>query len=383
MAFDTALFASKLARYRAQFQLEMDELARLTGLRIDRLTLLEAGRNSPTGDEVLILADVFKCDYRFFISSDRVAPFDETEELFRRHGDSLTPRDRWAIQEFLYLCECEAFLLAELQRPPSVPSFAYDARDTYYKRDGVRAAAALREHLHLSARQDITDVFALLRRLGLRVFRRSLENSDISGLFVHHPVAGLCLLVNYVDDVYRQRFTAAHEACHAFLDTGQSFVVSYERGPKWSRGDLVEIRANAFASHFLLPDDLIRSLPKVNWNTETVSDFANRLRVNALTLLFRLRDLAIIDDPALERLRTSAKVPMDAKLDPELAPELSPRQAERKRELLHRGLSSHYVGLCFDAYAAGHVSSGRVAEMMLCDDREAREIGLLFGRSIA
>lgn len=384
MAFDSRLFATKLSRYRGQFQLGVEELVGLTGIPRDRLVALEAGEVTPSGDEVLILADVFKCDYRFFISSDRVAPFDETEELFRRHGDALTRSDRWAIQEFLYLCECEAFLLAELGRSPAHPRFTYEARDSYFKRDGIRAAKALRAHLGLAPRHDVTDVFAILRQLGLRVFRRSLENSEVSGLFVHHPVAGLCVLVNYAEDVYRQRFTAAHEACHAFLDSAEAFVVSFETGSsKWRRDDLVEVRANAFAGHFLLPDDLVADLSEVTWDTGTLADYANRLRVNPATLLFRLRDLNMIDDRTVATLRGSVKVSKEAKVEPEIGPGLTQRQAERKLALLQRGLSAHYVGLCLDALHASHVSIGRAAEMMLCDEGELREVAALFGRTLA
>lgn len=377
MPFDRNLFASKLRRYQAQFQIGAADLQRLTGIAGARLTDLEAGNATPTGDEILIFADVFKCDYRFFVSSDRVAPFEETEELFRRHGDALTKQDRWTIQEFLYLCECEAFLLDQLGRKPT--SFSYVARDTYFKRDGERAANAFRAVLSLDARSDTTNVFALLRTVGLRVFRRELENSDISGLFVNHPVAGRCVLVNFGEDVYRQRFTALHEACHAFLDADQPFVVSFE-SKKWDRKDLVELRANTFAAHFLLPDDLVVGLPRVEWTAERVSDFANRLRVNPATLLFRLRDIDAVDARSVSRLRTASKVPKDAKVDPELPASLTDLQRDRKRALLHRGLSAYYVGLCFDALAAGIISQGRLAEMLLVDDVDLREVATLFGR---
>ena len=189
MAFARDLFTSKLRRYREQFQISQEDLPTLTGLTAERLRRLESGEVDPTGDEVLVLADLFKCDYRFFVSSERLAPFEETEELFRRHSDALSRDDRWAIQEFLYLCECEAFLLGELGR--AAPSdFTYETKDRYYKRAGAAAAAALRHNLGLTPRADTTDIFAVLRGAGLHVFRRSLKNSSISGMFVHHSGCG-------------------------------------------------------------------------------------------------------------------------------------------------------------------------------------------------
>ena len=42
-----------------------------------------------------------------------LAPFEQTETLFRMYGDELSSEDRWAIQEFLFLCECEDYLLSQ------------------------------------------------------------------------------------------------------------------------------------------------------------------------------------------------------------------------------------------------------------------------------
>lgn len=379
MSFDRALFAEKLRRYREQFQFDTNELAVKCGLASERVAALEAGQVEPTGDEVLILSDVFKCDYRFFISNETSAPFEETEELFRRHGDQLSRDDRWAIQEFLHLCECEAFLLDELGRSPSRP-FQFTPQGRYYKGHGMAAAKAFRDHLGLVPRSDVTDVFGLLRRAGLRVFRRALDNSDISGLFIDHPVAGPCVLVNYSEDVWRQRFTALHEACHAFLDRGDRVVVSFA---KWDSKDLVEIRADTFAAHVLLPDDLVDQLPRdVAWTAERVTDFAIRLKVTHAPLIFRLRDTNRITGREVGSLRRTARVPREAKTDPELSANLTDTQPRRRLALLRRGLSLHYVGLCFDAFDAGHITRGRLAEMLLTTDAGVADIGAEFGRMV-
>ena len=67
MTFDLSLFGSKLKRYREQFDSSVDEVSTLTGISVPTLTALENGKKRPTGDEVLILADYYKCDYQFFI----------------------------------------------------------------------------------------------------------------------------------------------------------------------------------------------------------------------------------------------------------------------------------------------------------------------------
>ena len=114
MAFDRQLFSNKLLRYSAQMQMPENELASRSGIPVDRLKRLLSSEADPSGDEILIFADLFMCDFRFFISNERLASFEQTEALFRKHGDHLSKADRWAIQEFLFLCECEQFLHEQL-----------------------------------------------------------------------------------------------------------------------------------------------------------------------------------------------------------------------------------------------------------------------------
>lgn len=116
MSFDRTEFGRKLRSYREQRQLTTSELATATGIADDRFTGLEAGELLPTGDEILIVADFFQCDYRFFVSNEKLAAFQQTETLYRKFGNEFTKSDRRSIQEFFFLCECEAFLLTELDR---------------------------------------------------------------------------------------------------------------------------------------------------------------------------------------------------------------------------------------------------------------------------
>jgi hypothetical protein len=90
-----------------------------------------------------------------------------------------------------------------------------------------------------------------------------------------------------------------------------------------------------------------------------------------------LKEAKIIDEDTAKDLR-QARVPAHEKIDPELA-NLDGRLVARKEELLSRGLSAFYVGLCLEAWTRGIVSAGRVAEMLLVDDFELWDIAELFG----
>ncbi len=108
-----------------------------------------------------------------------------------------------------------------------------------------------------SERQVPRDIYEEFRSVGVHVFRRKLGNSAISGLFIVHPTAGKCALVNYSEDVYRQRFSAAHEMAHAIFDIGSGPSVSYF---KPQGRDMLEVRANRFASCYLMPPEFLRHL---------------------------------------------------------------------------------------------------------------------------
>jgi transcriptional regulator with XRE-family HTH domain len=155
MTFDLSLFSSKLRKYREQLQTSLDEVSVVTGISTQALSTLENAERRPTGDEVLILADYYQCDYQFFISNEKLAPFEQTETLYRRHGNEFSKKDRWTIQEFLFLCECEEFLLNLINRKNHM-LFSFSKVGTYFKKHGEQAAARLREHLGYSSIQVIS-----------------------------------------------------------------------------------------------------------------------------------------------------------------------------------------------------------------------------------
>lgn len=377
MAINLQMLGEKLVKYRDQLQESLEEVAAATGIDLGRLTAIESASLEPTGDEVLILADHYQCDFKFFISNERVAPFEQTEALYRAHGSDFTKADRRAIQEFLYLCETEAYLMGQLGRVGE--EFAFTPVGPYLKAHGEAAAHALRTALGYDSKAVPRDVYSEFRKVGVHVFRRRLGNSDISGLFIMHPVAGRCALVNHSEDVYRQRFSAAHEMAHAIFDVDEIASVSYltPRGK-----DLREVRANRFASCFLMPPDFLAGLPDPKlWNDRDAIDWANRLRVSCHALGIALLEAKLIDrsrSQEIQRLR----VPQADKVDPELPASLSVAERRRKEHLLERGLSDGYVGLCFDALQSGVISTGRLCEALLTSASDLPSVAALFGRSL-
>ncbi|MFZ2448291.1 MAG: XRE family transcriptional regulator [Syntrophobacteraceae bacterium] len=375
MGFDRSLLADKLRRYRAQFEVSLPELSQATGIPIESLDSFEKERQLPTGDEILILSEFYKCDYKFFISNEKLAPFEQTETMFRRYGDAFSKNDRWVVQEMLFLAECEYFLMNSLGLYHG-KTFTFGKTGNNFKQQGIDAASALRTYLAYPDHGVPMDVYDDFRSIGLHVFRRKLEGSNISGLFIKHPWCGKCVLINYNEDIYRQRFTAAHETGHSILDDEEDFVVSFT---KWAPGDRREIRANTFASRYLMPHSFLIRIPDpTKWDNEKTLQWANKLKVSTEALAYSLRSAGLITEDMVINMK-SIHVPRSDKEDPELPTSLSNRERIRKKELLERGLSSFYVSKCFEAYRRSIISAARMAEMMLISQDELASIALIYG----
>jgi Zn-dependent peptidase ImmA (M78 family) len=376
MPLDLGLFSSKLTKYRAVFQLTLEEMAQKSGISVDRLTSFETGTLEPTGDEILIIADVYLCDYKYFISNESEPNFDKIEKLFRKYGDELRASDRWAIQECIFLAENEAFL-DNLLGKRNIVNFAFQKTGNYFKGHGYNAAQQLRDLLYPSSRELNLNVYDDFRKIGINIYRRKLENSDISGISLKHSSIGKFVLVNYDEDIFRQRFTAAHEAAHAIFDMDKSD--DFLSPSKWDKNDLVEIRAETFASAYLIPQTALDTIPDNKyWSSDKLIEWALKLKVSVPALLKALKDKDLMNDEYHRTFSTRhISIPAELKIDPELKG-ISGKSLERKMYLLEKGISLGYVNKCKSAYEKGAISLGRMAEMLLVDLNGLYEINDLF-----
>lgn len=369
MPIDIILLGNKLIRCRKNLDLKISEVSEKIGLSIERIDELEKGEKEPTGDEILIFADFYRQDYKFFISNEKLSASEQVEILYRRFGDDFSKEDRWAIQEFIFLCENEQYILESLDFKKL--NFKSPRYNKVYKTQGAETAELLRAFLGYKNDELYSDLYSEFRKIGLHIFRRKLNNSRISGLFIKHPIAGKCILVNYDDDTYRQNFTLSHEVCHALLDDEIEFNVSFK-----SEDDYREIRANTFASRFLIPQSLLEKLKNLKWNNELVLKIANQLKVNVQPLLISLKSNNYISKAEYESF-IKLKIPRKNKDDYELKG-LSPNILTSKKVLLEKGLSTYYVRKCHEAYKNGHISSGKLAENLLVEESELSFILDLF-----
>lgn len=380
MSIDLNFFGKKLKKIREQLDCNFEEIELNTGLNKERLEKYESGSLEPSGDDILILADFFKCDYNYFISGDRFTTYDNTEKLFRKYGTEFSKEDKWAIQEFLFLCENEDYITKNLELP--IKPFVFNKNTNFEKQQGIDAAKELRIHLGYCKYNEFSnDIYSDFRKLGFHIFRKKLFNSGISGLCLLHKDIGKCILINYNEDIYRQRFSLAHEAGHAILDDLEEDInVSFEKD---KNDNYSEIRANNFASHFLIPEEFLNYLKKQNfiWNDNLLIKYTSLLRVNHKTFIFALNNARIINNQIKNELLKIRPLKSD-KYNEELTNDLPQKIRDAKSIVLQKGLSTYYVRNCYEAYHRGIISLSKLSEMLLTTESEISELLNLFNLKI-
>ncbi|MEV4211773.1 XRE family transcriptional regulator [Micromonospora sp. NPDC049662] len=108
----------------------------------------------------------------------------------------------------------------------------------------------------------------------------------------------------------RQRFTLAHELAHLLTDDNQDVHLDRDVYDKSQAKDPSEMRANAFAAAFLMPEDILRAAAgPTGFTDDTFAALACDLIVTPSALAYRLLQLRLIDAGTCDRFKslTAAK----------------------------------------------------------------------------
>ncbi len=151
------------------------------------------------------------------------------------------------------------------------------ARDAVLK--GMRAALRLQRDLGLDqgeARRQRVDVFGAICRAGVPLMFKALE--PLMGAYMR-PGGNPGIILTTRRPLGQQRFTAAHELGHHILnhDPHADDDSILRRSPDLARDYMrlppTEQEADAFASYFLVPDWLMKTLmQRQNWTSQRLQD---------------------------------------------------------------------------------------------------------------
>ncbi|WP_045168413.1 XRE family transcriptional regulator [Caldicellulosiruptor morganii] len=368
MSFDFKLLGKKIRQARENMLIEKEEIAKALGYSVTEYDKIENGDiNEIDGDVIVIISQILGRDFRYFVSEEYSAVELQIRKLFRQNG-TLNKNDRIAIQQFVRLCEEKKNLEEIIGRKKVNPEdySQYFSSTKSYKEQGIIAAYAERKRLGIE--DEISDIYNLLRQQNIHIFRKKLDDSNISGVYINHPYAGHCVLINYCEDVYRQIFSLAHEYCHVLFDSNVGQDVSYIN----KNNSLLEIRANYFARHFLLPDTALEKY-KFNFMNTTIDQMINmvvflseKYKVNPQVVIYRLEENKCISSKTKETLLSKLKVIKRniQKVDPEKI-ELSKRIKNKFEDLIEKGISLEYLELVRSAYQGNYISFGKAMESLM------------------
>lgn len=374
MNFDLALFARKLIKRREELGITLDELSKRSGIDNSQLMLYENGTNEPTGDDILIISKVLIVKFNFFISNEQDTLYDKTDIMYRTHSDIFNFEDRKNIEEFILLCENEQKIL-EILKIPLDNKFKFKINKSYkYEIIAKNSAEGFRKFLKIKPNQIEVDFYKILREKGVHLFRRKLVNSNISGLYMLHPVAGHCILLNYNDDFYRQNFSLGHELGHLVLDsTDLNFSLTSDiTSPKTE----IEKRANEFSAQFLFPYEMRSNLSKYNnkWDNELIMKYCNELRISSKVFCYSMRKSGFFKKSQVDTYE-NIRIPKNDNKDFELAHSSSEKiQRMKKKYIIELGLSFYYIMKCYNAYENDLISFSKLAELFLTDSNHCKQI---------
>lgn len=248
----------KLAREAAG--ITQEDAAAQIGLSRAALAQFEAGIKAPSSLHLARLAEIYRRDIGELLADE----FDESKRdalaaLFRADPQLAGDRKRAkAVAECAKLCReytnLESLLGIDQDRAYGV-EYGTPAMRTRWDaiRQGERLAELERARLKLGD-DPISDMPEILERQGVRFIEMSLPE-NISGLFLHDDKYGPSIFVNEDHHQRRRMFSCAHEYCHALVDRDRGSVVSRAE----NREELLEVRANAFAAAFLMPEGGVRA----------------------------------------------------------------------------------------------------------------------------
>jgi len=289
----------KIRKAREATHLNQGAFARAVGLSSEYISLLEAGKRTPSMATLEKIAAFLNRDVSFFFH-EKPSPPDAFTLLFR--AESIDERMREELLRFRRYCD-------DYLRLEMITGRRLESAPLYSGLSPERMADEERRRLGLG-HEPIRDVFALFETNGCRIYRMPLpEDSKVSGVFIYLELKEASFaLINSGQSLGRQAFSAAHEYCHYLKDRAEGPVVDSPDVFIDEYASLYHPResfAQAFAARFLLPPEKIRDLIEKDFKAQRVTfDQVLYLKryfgVSALAMLRTLQTMGFVSKPQYE-----------------------------------------------------------------------------------
>lgn len=249
---DQQALGKKLKRLREKSGLNQEAVEKAIGLPQKALTHIENGARKVSTLELAKFSELFHIPITDFFVGER----QEEDVLVALHriapGLESDPKVHNQVTKCIQICKEGIFLkdVLGLTHQQTIRTYAcsppHDAQEA--KKQGEEVAREERLGLELGD-VPIHDIADVLSSQGIWTAQTILP-VEMSGLFLHHALIGMAIIVNTKHAHVRQRFSYAHEYAHVLFDANRTITISNSD----NSSDFIEIRANAFASAFLMPE---------------------------------------------------------------------------------------------------------------------------------
>ncbi len=375
--------AERLRGARSDSGLTQQEVADELGIPRTAVVHIEAGRRAVTSLELAEMSRLYGRGADEFLaeelSGDEVSAFFMTVPEVA--SNAVLRRD---LQRSARLSRQTTFLEQVLGRNASrrsLPRYEVEPPPSWWAAicQGRDLAGQERSRLDLGS-SPVWKIAEIIRRQGVRVTELPLPD-QVSGIFFHAPDTGPVIVINESHPRTQRLFSYAHEYCHTLVDRSSPGTVSSVD----NRDELREVRANAFASHFMMPETGVRSVLAGRGKLEghragqEIYDGANGLRaqrrgsghdqgihvydvvalarhfgISYEAALYHLMNLELLQDSDFEQLREQDEIA--GKI-------LRATRVAEWGEHTHWSLADQLLSLGLEAYMLGEISRKKLREL--------------------
>jgi Zn-dependent peptidase ImmA (M78 family)/transcriptional regulator with XRE-family HTH domain len=286
--------AARLTQARHLAGKTKKDVAEAIGVTPAAVGQYESGVTKPRPDLVPLLAEKLGVPLTFFMSGRPHARLDASGAHFRSLRSARAWQRDKAIAHVKQVWELTLALEKRVQLPPvDLPGFAGGEMHSGVDlpRAPVEAARALRAYWRLGT-GPIPHLVRHLEARGVVVDAPPGDHADreVDAFSISYLRPIMVLTANRTDDVYRYRFTAAHELGH--------LVLHGDTAP----GDTQHEReADAFAAEFLTPRDSVMPELPARVDLRRLADLQRVWGVSVDSLLYRCREVGLLSDQAATR----------------------------------------------------------------------------------
>jgi Zn-dependent peptidase ImmA (M78 family)/DNA-binding XRE family transcriptional regulator len=244
---DSTRLANRLRHARLAARVTQEEAAEALGISRPAISLIESGQRSVAATELSALAARYGTSVSALLLDAPEEPVQRLYRLAAPIGEQVEAVVEAVVADCRQYAAIEEDLYGEQQF--EVPE--YRATRGRAIDQGEWLARQERRRLGLGHRP-VRSMVDLLESLGIKLYVRALgDGSQLAGCYLYAGDLGPCVVVNADELPPRRRFTMAHEYAHFLVDRADeaSHICEPAR-----RTELAEMRSNAFAAAFLLPD---------------------------------------------------------------------------------------------------------------------------------